>query len=124
MGISTKELARIRPELEKFNYPLGQAFCEQALPVKAIYILNTQEEEQGFSVERLVGMQKFNPLKVNTYRFQYMQGMQLNKQHLRRVSELSAKIHLTRLYRPRGTFKIDELADFILDDIQQLMTHP
>ena len=123
LGIATEGLARIRPELDKFNYPLGQSFCEQALPVKAVYILNAQKEDQTFRSEPLVGMDKFNPLKANTYRFQYMQGMKLDKQHLQRVSQLAARIQISRVYRPRGSFLINELADFILDDIQQLTAH-
>ena len=91
--------------------------------MKAVYILNAQKEDQTFRSEPLVGMDKFNPLKANTYRFQYMQGMKLDKQHLQRVSQLAARIQISRVYRPRGSFLINELADFILDDIQQLTAY-
>lgn len=119
LGIDTSNLQRIRPDMEKFNYPLKHAYCQEALPVRAIYILNS-DLSPDMTVERLQGMDKYLPLKNNTYRFQYMQGMGLGNQHLKLTSQLSARTHLSRITRPRGRFALDELVDFILADYQTL----
>jgi hypothetical protein len=117
LGIDTNGLQRIRPQMEKFNYPLNGAYCAESLPVNAIYILNSDlTAEMG--VERLQGMDKYLPLKNNTYRFQYMKGMGLENQHLKLASQLAARTQVSRLTRPRGRFALDELADFILADYQ------
>ena len=119
LGIDTSSLQRIRPDMEKFNYPLNGTYCQETLPVHAIYILNS-ELSSGITVERLQGMDKYLPLKNNTYRFKYMKGMGLENQHLKLVSQLTSRIHLSRIVRPRGSFELDELVDFILSDYQTL----
>lgn len=118
LKINTSGLRRIRPLLEKFNYPLGDRYCDTPLPVRSIYILNTHNESE-FRLERINGMDKFEPLKQNTYRYGYMKGMKLTQQHLKQCSQLAAKIQLSRIQRPRGSFQLSELADFILDDVKQ-----
>lgn len=119
LGIETNDLERIRPELQKYNYPLNGSFCSTPLPVKAVYILNSHNESE-FVVERIKGMDKFEPLKQNTYRFGYLKGMSMGNRHFKQCGELSKQIHLSRLTRPRAGFQVEELVDFILDDITQL----
>lgn len=120
LGIDTSSLQRVRPDMEKFNYPLKNAYCQEALPVSAIYILNS-DISPNMKVERLQGMGKYLPLKKHTYRFQYMQGMRLGNQHLKLTSQLSSRIHLSQITRPRGCFALNQLADFILADYQDLV---
>ncbi|PWQ92595.1 hypothetical protein [Leucothrix pacifica] len=119
LAIDTNGLKRIRPELQKFNYPLNGSFCSQPLPVKAVYILNTHNESE-FEVERINGMDKFEPLKQNTYRFAYLKGMSMEKRHFKQCAKLATNIHLSRLTRPRSGFQLEKLVDFILDDITKL----
>ena len=64
-------------------------------------------------------MDKFEPLKQNTYRYGYLKGMDLTQRRLKQCSQLASKIQLSRIYRPKGSFKLEELADFILDDVKQ-----
>lgn len=118
LNIDTSGLQRIRPLLEKFNYPLDELYCDTPLPVRSIYILNTHNENR-FELERINGMDKFTPLKQNTYRYGYLKGMDLSQQHLKQCSQLATKIQLSRIQRPRGSFQLTELADFILDDVRQ-----
>lgn len=116
LGINTSELRPIRPLMEKFNYPLNDSYCDRPLPIHSIYILNSHNEK-GFDLERIKGMHKFEPLKVNTYRYAYLKGMELSQQHLQQCGKLAAKIYLSRLYRPKGSFQLEQLADFILEDL-------
>ena len=39
LAINTADLRRIRPNTEKFNYPLGQLFTDQPLPIRWVYLL-------------------------------------------------------------------------------------
>ena len=118
LGIDTSGLRRIRPWLEKFNYPLHEQYCNTPLPVKSVYILNSHNEN-CFDIERIQGMDKFVPLKQNTYRYGYLKGMNLSQQHLRQCGQLATQIQLARIRRPRGSFQLEALADFILDDVCQ-----
>ena len=123
LNIATDGLERIRPDFSKYNYPLEQAYCAEKLPVRVVYILHAQDDEEAFRVEPVTGLRKFNPLKNQTYRFSYLKGMQTDQQHLAWVSQLAARIQVIHLYRPQGSFQIQELTDFILDDITQRVGH-
>lgn len=117
LNINTKDLKRIRPGLNKFNYPLGNAFCEKLLPVRAVYILDSHESSD-FKVVDIKGMKKFLPLYNNTYRFAFLNGMHKKTQHLKQCSELAKHIYVRHLYRPKGAFLLDELGDCILADLE------
>lgn len=116
-GIDTQALKRIRPGLEKFNYPLKTGYCDVPLPVSAVYVLNKNTDDE-FLMDRITGMEKLEPLKRNTYRHEYLKEMCLEREHFRKCGELANKIQLTNLYRPVNGFHLKELAEFILNDIE------
>ena len=119
LGIDTRSLRRVRPGLEKFNYPLKTSYCDTPLLVSAVYVLNKSVEDE-FRMEHIIGMEKFEPLMHNTYRHEYLKGMCLEKTHFRKCGELAKKIQLTNLYRPVNGFQLNELVKFILNDIGKL----
>jgi len=116
LNIDTRSLTRIRPALEKFNYPLNGAFCENDLPIKAIYILH-RHNEQNFKLQTLKGIHKYRSLKNNSYRLKYVRGMNLETQHFKLSSQLANQIHICQLERPKFGFKITELTDLLLNDL-------
>jgi hypothetical protein len=117
LSIKTEGLRRIRPEMEKYDYPLDEQFCQQPLPVLAIYILSPHNKE-SFELTPIRGMERFQPLRNHTYRMRYMEGMALQPQHLQMIGKLAGQIHLARLNRPNHGFDIDQLAELILEDLE------
>jgi HPr Serine kinase C-terminal domain len=117
LKVNTKKLNRIRPGIEKFQVPLNGQYCSDKVPVRWIYILNTERRRDGIEIEPITGFQRFNPLRRNTYRLQYLEGMKLQADHLKLVGKLASRVHLARVVRPEGEFLLDELADKILADI-------
>lgn len=115
LQIDTSGLSRIRPEMEKYDYPLGDAFHSEPLPVKWIYIIETHKET-GFSIEKIMGLDKYLPLRENTYRPRIMQGLELESSHLKLCGNLSGKIRLARIKRPQWSFELEKLVDFIKAD--------
>jgi hypothetical protein len=116
LDISTAALPRVRPALEKFDYPLGEGFCTTPLPIRWVVILSAHNGP-GFVVESIRGKDRFLPLRRNTYRVRYMEGMALRDEHLGLVGRLASRITLTQVKRPETPFNVDELADLILNDI-------
>lgn len=116
LKISTSGLNKIRYQAKKFAYPLQRSF-QTALPVAAIYILSSNNKNE-FRTEALEGMNKFIALRDNTYRMEYLDGLGLKAEHLQQCSKLAAKIHMSRISRPEHGFKLDQLVDFILADLQ------
>lgn len=116
LQIDTIALRRIRPELEKFNYPLFHQFANEALPVRWVYILGSHRHPETL-FEPARGMQRFQPLHDNTYRVRFLDGMALKGNHLQLCGRLAGRIHLARVTRPEQGFELDSLIDRILADI-------
>jgi len=117
LDIDTKDLPRVRIQIEKYACPLEKGFCNKPLPLAAMYILGTHNRDE-FLLEQMKGMEKFDPIKNNTYRMQYLEGLGLNGHHLQRAGQLSRQINVTRIIRPDTGFQLDKLVDVLLDDLQ------
>ena len=117
LGFDTKSLKQIRLQVEKYACPLEQGFCQTTLPIRAMYILLTHNQND-FTLEPLKGMDKFEPIKNNTYRLQYLEGLGLKAQHLQRAGQLAGQIDVTRITRPEHDFQLDQLVDVILKDLE------
>jgi len=120
LALDTTVLRRIRPNTEKFNLPVGSAGAAAPLPVRWIYILDSDHLE-ALKLEPILGMQRFQPLHSNTYRVRFLQGMALKPEHLKLCGQLAGRIRLARLTRPRKGFNLEPMIDRILADIAE---HP
>jgi hypothetical protein len=120
LGIETDGLRRIMPDMDKYNVPLAERFCDTRLPVKWVYVLEPSEGD-GFVLEPFVGMARFEPLHENTYRVHFLEAMALKPKHLMQVAALAGQIRMARIKRPMAGFRLEELVRFILGDIEK---HP
>ena len=116
LDIDAEPLKRIRPQTEKFNYPLIQQFAGHPLPVRWVYILGTHTEPDTL-FEPISGMDRFQPLHNNTYRVRFLQGMALKGEHLKLCGQLAGRVRLARITRPMHGFDLDALMDRILTDV-------
>jgi len=120
LDIETAGLRRIRPDLEKFNYPVHDRYAGRPLPVRWVYILGSHHMSETL-FEPIGGMDRFQPLRNNTYRVRFLEGMALKAEHLRLCGRLAGRVHLTRVTRPEHGFDLDALVGRILDDVAE---HP
>ncbi len=111
------ELIKIRLQKEKFYYPLKDSFCQEALPVAAIYVLNKGEEDK-LKLTKLNGIEKLKVLRRNTYRPGYARKMKIIHTHLSRFAEMLKNVSVKRIIRPDNSFQLEELAQLIIDDIE------
>ena len=116
LGISTTGLRRIRPDMEKFDIPLGDAWHPDPLPVRWLYVLR-KSPRPGIHIEPIEGMDRLAPLKANTYRVQYMKAMDLHQQHLTAIARLARQIRLVKVWRCEDDCGPERVADAILADI-------
>ncbi|MFA5825986.1 MAG: hypothetical protein WC825_08440 [Gallionellaceae bacterium] len=115
LKVNTEKLRRIRPEMQKFNFPALQQFAEQPLPVRWVYILDRHQKTE-ILFEPIQGMARFAALHDNTYRVRFLEGMALKANHLKLCGQLAGRIHLARLTRPEQGFTVDALVERILAD--------
>ena len=119
LDINTKDLRRIRPNMEKFNFPVSDMSATEALPVRWIYILRSEHIDE-MAIEPIYGMQRFRPLHNNTYRVRFLNGMALKPEHLKLCGQLASRIHLASITRPRTGFNLDQMMDAIFADIAEV----
>ena len=117
LTIDTTSLRKIRPNIEKYAVPLGDHFQQQALPLKVIYILNPHNKEE-ITIQRLSGVEKFKPLRFQSYRPSYLKGLSLDANHKKQCGELANRITLARITRPNSGFSLDQLAEHIELDLK------
>jgi hypothetical protein len=115
LDIETAGLRRIRPHLEKYNLPIHDRYAGNPLPVRWVYILGSHPLPDTL-FESIDGMDRFRPLRNNTYRVRFLEGMALNAEHLRLCGRLAGRAHVTRVTRPEHGFDLDDLMDRILAD--------
>lgn len=116
LNIDTSNLRRISPHTEKFNYPLGEQFNQTALSIRWIYILGSDYIDT-IEFEAIQGMQRFMPLRNNTYRLSFLNGLGLKADHLKLCGQLAGQIRLARVIRPKSGFKLDNLIDHLIADM-------
>lgn len=118
LSIATQGLDRILPELEKFNLPLAERFCDSPRKVGKIYLLSHHEADT-VEITPIKGMDKFSVLRANTYRRGFMAGMSLQSAHLRQCSALAGAVAIASLQRPKQGFKIDAIVDALLAEMHE-----
>ncbi|MET4697345.1 hypothetical protein ABIE65_000356 [Constrictibacter sp. MBR-5] len=116
LEIDTAALRRIRPNIAKFEMPLGDAFRAEPAPIRAIYVLTPWNQDR-FTIADMSGIAKFQALRANSYRFRFLKGMQLGPRHFRQCRTLAADVPVAQVFRPRLGFDIDGLVDLILADL-------
>jgi hypothetical protein len=118
LQVNTAELRKVRPNMEKFNLPVVDGHFDAPVKVRWIYILSS-ENRADFKIEHIRGMNRFEPLRRNTYRLRYLDGMSMRHEHLQLCGTLAGKIRLARVTRPREGFDLDGLMDRLLTDMAE-----
>ncbi len=109
----------LREGIQKFGIPVNNGYYNQRLPVKKIYILGTHNQP-NFILSPLKGIDKFNALKNNTYRWQFLKGLGKTEEHFSLVSRLAEHVDVARIMRPLDSFRVKELMELIDNDFKHL----
>jgi len=117
LDIDATGLRKIRSSLEKRALPLGAAFAGCAAPLKRIYVLRASNDVQ-LSIVNLQGAQKFDALKNQTYRAQFLDGLGVKPAHFRNALLLAQQVPIAVIERPRGVFRLEELVARVTADLQ------
>lgn len=117
LSLDPENYVRVRVKLNKHNLHLKESFNSEALPVRGIYILHTQNIG-GITFEKLKGIEKFNDIKNNTYRLNFLKGIGNTEAHFTHLSALSQYSFVKRVSRPSKGFLLDQLIDAVESDIQ------
>ena len=117
LALDASEMIKIREQKEKFYFPLKHAFCGQRLPVAAIYVLN-RSENKDFKLIELTGIDKLRALFKNKYRPLYAHKLNIIHEHVTGFATLLQGVKVARVIRPDENFRLTELAQIIIEDLE------
>lgn len=116
-------LHRVRPELEKYSYPLGsKAFQHQPLPLQRLYALEGWNKA-AYVCEAVKGAQRIQKLLGYTYRVEYLKGLGKQRQHFRQCGALASQTTLRKVSYPLTWLSFPDVLDLLEHDMQQENTH-
>lgn len=100
LEIENDGFEKIRPGLDKFYLPVEEALSTER-HLNHIIILDKHTKE-GFEVNELDGMAKFNALRKQVYRKMYLKGMpETAKLYFKQLFQLAGTIRVTQIIRPQ-----------------------
>ncbi|MBI1801547.1 MAG: hypothetical protein HY259_07150 [Chloroflexi bacterium] len=111
-------LERTRPAMEKYERQLPEQYWDQPAPLRRIYLLNTSNKDELFLTAE-PRMDTFSIVLRNTYRQQFLDGLEMRAPHFSLVSAVAKQTTVTRVTRPSHPFRLTELADLIEQDLGQ-----
>ena len=115
LGIDTTELRPFQGLRRKFALPVAGVGDRKPLRLTRIYALSYSDDD-SLSLEPLEGGRKLAALIENTYRFQYLHGMDRRPDHFRLCARLGESVTLRRVRRPRRRFLLKRLMRLIERD--------
>ena len=109
VDFSVDEGTRLREPLEKYGYRMRDAFHSEPAPLVNVFVLNVHNKEE-YRTEELKGIEKFNALKNQTYRFQFVTEKNRSG-HFMVVNELARSVRVFRITRPQSPMDMERLSE-------------
>lgn len=116
MEMDYENLKHIREKINKRAVPLKDDFHNEPTPIRAIYWLNTHNEET-LLLEEVKGAEKFNTLKQMTYRPLLVDGLGVKPAHFKQGMQLAMQVPVKKITRPTTRFSVQELVELVKEDL-------
>jgi hypothetical protein len=111
-GRNTSDLMRLRPELDKFHYPVDDRFCAEPQNLRAIYILQPAES-RGVHIHALSGVAKLDALRAHFYKIHFRDAVRNWPALLGKICRLADTVSVNIVERPQNGSTIEAVADAI-----------
>ena len=105
-------LTKVRFHFEKYYLPIQSLETSGTIFLDKIIFLTTKNTP-GYHFSEVVGSEKFNILRENTYRIQYVDKFNRLEDHFKNISQLASTIQLFKVERPFSPLQLKYFADFI-----------
>ncbi|HEY9003784.1 MAG TPA: serine kinase [Mucilaginibacter sp.] len=109
---------KLRPNLAKFGRFYHDDYETAAMPIRRVFMLNSNSLEQNAEIKKMASIESFNALQRNTYRQVQMNGMKKRNHHFAIVSKLTASVPVYRINRPQHLNTVDEISALIEANLQ------
>ena len=113
-----EQMVRTRAKMEKYERQVPDQYWDQKTKLRQIYLL-TEHNQDEIILEKIPRINSFNIILRNTYRSQFLDGLNMRTSHFESAIAVAQQIQVTRIQRPRRGFRLTELADNIEQDLAQ-----
>lgn len=117
LGVDQPGLRLVRPELEKYILPLREGFANEAVELRAIYILSPVNSELSAPIP-VKGLAKIEALTQNIYRRSFVEDMNIRAAQIRQITEVARGTPVRFINRPIGSFQLEELVSLLERDFR------
>jgi hypothetical protein len=116
MGKDVNKLKHRNNNPEKFKLLIEERFCQEALPLKRIYVLTTKNTP-GIEIEEIKGREKFLPIKQNAYRPRIGKEISNPASAFRMQTSIGNHAVIKRVARSLDIVDIEQLRELIINDM-------
>ncbi len=113
---SVDHLTRTRPGLQKYERHVEEAYWAQPAPLRGIYLLEPVPSDR-LALEPQPRIHTVGILLHNTYRRQFLDGLQMRAVHFDLITAVARQTGVTRITRPTHPYRLQELADLVERDL-------
>ena len=114
-GHNCSDLRRLRPDLDKFHYPVDDAFCAEPRKLNAIYILHPGDSPV-VAIRPLSGIAKLQALRAHMYKIRFPDAIQNWPPLLGKMCRLADSVRVNIVERPLEGVTIEAVASAIEQD--------
>lgn len=97
-----------RFDVDKYVVPMGDGYCPDPIPLRAIHILSDQDAEES-RINVLRGFDRVQCLLENLYRPHYMKGQETQAKLMRLAGSIAQQVTIFSVERRRDTAGIEGL---------------
>lgn len=119
IGEQNENLSRVRDGIKKFSLPVRPHFHQKPELLSGVYIISTKNTE-GFHIETIKGIEKFNILKNNTYRLNFIKGTGTTASHFKHIEAMARHCFVKKIERPSKGFHLEDLRNLIENDLSNV----
>lgn len=123
LDVDTTELTRTRSTIEKFERQVPEQFHAEATPLRALYILGSDNHDT-VRIEHVPPIQAFSAMLFQTYRRRFVEQLGVIRTHFELVTKAARQCSVAEVQRPAGRFALDELADAVEADLVDRFDSP
>ncbi|MCF8335199.1 MAG: hypothetical protein K9H65_01225 [Bacteroidales bacterium] len=102
-----EEGIKLRDPLEKYGYRIEEAFYSEHVSLEKVFVLHVHNKEE-YKTEKLEGPEKFNALKNQTFRFQFL-TKRTRSHHFILLNEMSQALSVMKVTRPQAPIESERL---------------
>ena len=111
VNFSAEGGTKLRDPLEKYGYRMKENFHPEQAPLEKIFVLHVHNKEE-YKTEMLKGTEKFNALKNQTFRFQFVTDRN-RPIHFTELNKMAQSVPIYRVTRPQAPMEMERLGEVI-----------